>query len=238
MRRLYKYNIPVMVETGGAKYIHCLINFVVFASLCLSLESFVVQKSYANPVSFKDGWGIMPSFGVDWSDLDINYSLTNRYALGVSRFERKGEDSSSTFGIARVNYLVKRWNELNSQGNLYISTGLGSRHDSRESDSLAAFGAIEGDYETRRIYTLVGYETLQSPGGVDYNRLRARAGVAPYLTDFDSVHTWIVAQVDHMPEMEDPTEVTPLLRFFFDNYAFEAGVSLSGNAFIAAMAHF
>lgn len=194
--------------------------------------------SHANPVSFRDGWGIMPAFTPDWNDLDVNYSLTNRYALGASSFYRKGEDSTATFGIARINYLVKRWNELESQGNLFVSGGIGGRHDSMEDDSIAGFSAIEGDYETRRIYTLLGYETLQSPNGVDFNRVRARAGIAPYLADFNSLHTWIVTQVDYMPEMDDETEVTPLLRFFYNNLALEVGVSLRGNTFLAAMAHF
>ncbi len=208
--------------------------FLIAAALAVAAP----KNASGNPVSFKDGWGIMPTYSTDWSDLDVNYSFTNRYSLGASAYYREGRDSKATFGIGKFNYLLKRWNELDSQANLYLSAGVGGRHDSKDDDSFAAYGAIEGDYETRRVYTLFGAESLQSPDGVQFNRLRYRAGVAPYLAPFDALQTWIITQVDYMPEMSDKTTVTPLLRFFYNNYAFEAGVSLDGKLFLGGMAHF
>ncbi|MDZ4786665.1 MAG: hypothetical protein SGJ02_11385 [bacterium] len=193
---------------------------------------------WANPVSFKDGWGIMPTYTPDYSDLEINYSLTNKYSIGASAFYRKGSDSKASFGIAQYNYLLKRWNELESQANIYATIGMGGRHDSILDDSIAGYLRLEGDFETRRIYTALNVETLQSPGNVDFNRIRYRAGVAPYLAPFNDLHTWIIAQVEYMPEMDDQLTVTPLLRFFYNNYALEVGATLEGEPFLAAMAHF
>lgn len=198
----------------------------------------IPAKSFANPVSFKDGWGIMPAYTPDWSDLEVNYSLTNRYSIGVADMYRKGKDSTANFTFGEFNYLVSRWNELESQANIYASIGVGGRHDSLDNEAVAGYARLEGDYETRRIYTLLAGEALQSPGSVDFNRIRYRAGVAPYLAPFNSLHTWIIAQVDYMPEMEDEVTVTPLLRFFYNNYALEVGVSLDGNPYFGAMAHF
>ncbi|MES2462700.1 MAG: hypothetical protein V4671_19130 [Armatimonadota bacterium] len=179
-----------------------------------------------------------PTYTPDWSDLEVNYSLTNRYSVGAANMYRQGKDSSADFAVGEFNYLVSRWNELDSQANIYASAGAGGRQDSRDDESLAGYLRLEGDYETRRVYTLFGAESLQSPGSVDFNRLRYRAGVAPYLAPFTSLQTWVIAQVDYMPEMEDEVEVTPLLRFFYNNYALELGVSLNGKAFLGAMAHF
>lgn len=192
----------------------------------------------ANPVSFKDGWGVMPAYTREWSDLNVNYSVTNRYSLGASLFYREGKDTTATFGVAQYNYLLKRWNEKESQANVYLSGGLGGRTDSDHGDAAAGYGGVEADYETRRIYTLASAETMQSADGVGFSRLRGRAGVAPYLARFESLHTWLVLQVDYMPELKTDTSVTPLVRFFYDNFALEAGVSLKGDPFLAAMAHF
>ena len=207
-------------------------------TIILTFFGFFPDNSFANPVSFKDGWGIMPVYTPDWSDLEVNYSLTNRYAIGVSDMYRKGKDSTANFTFGEFNYLVNRWNELESQANIYASIGAGGRHDSIDNEAFAGYARLEGDYETRRIYTLLAGETLQSPGSVDFNRIRYRAGVAPYLASFTSLHTWIIAQVDYMPEMKDEVTITPLLRFFYNNYALEVGVSLDGKPYLGAMAHF
>jgi hypothetical protein len=55
---------------------------------------------------------------------------------------------------------VKRWNELDSQANVNASVGFGGRHDSEKDDAVAAYAALEADYETRRIYSQLSAETL------------------------------------------------------------------------------
>ena len=208
-------------------------------SLLAVLALLVCSKfASATPVSFKGGYGVMPAYNKDWADLQLNYPTSNRQSLGVSSFYRQGPASSATFGIGQYNYLVKRWNELDSQANVNASVGIGGRHDSRENESLAGYAALEGDYETRRVYSQLAAETLQSGASVHFSRYRARAGIAPYLAPFDGVQTWLIMQVDYMPEMEDSLRLTPVTRFFYNNFAFEGGVSLQGIPFVAAAAHF
>jgi hypothetical protein len=194
--------------------------------------------AWAKPVSFKDGWGIMVAAQEDWADYQLNYSVTNRYSVGASEYYRRSEESTTNFGMAQFNYLLQRWNELDSQGNIYGSLGFGGSYDSVHDQSVAGYAAIEADYETRRIYTLIAAETLQAAHGVAFNRLRARVGIAPYLAPFEALQTWIIMQVEQMPEMEDETTLTPLLRFFYNNLALEAGISTEGKVFVAAMVHF
>ena len=117
----------------------------------LFVVGLALPDAWANPVTFKGGYGIMPAYNKDWFDVQANYSVTNRYAVGASSFYREGKDSTAEFGIGQLNYLVKRWNESDSQANINASVGLGGRHDSVNDDAVAAYGALEADYETRRI---------------------------------------------------------------------------------------
>lgn len=198
-----------------------------------------VPVAWANPVSFKGGYGIMPAYNKDWFDVQVNYSVTNRYAVGASSFYRQGKDSTAEFGIGQFNYLVKRWNELDSQANVNASVGFGGRHDSVVSDSVAVYGALEADYETRRIYSQLSAETLQSDSDVQFSRYRVRSGVAPYKASFDGLNTWLVMQLDIMPEMDESVRVTPMVRLFYSNFVLELGASLNeGTPFVAGAAHF
>ncbi len=198
-----------------------------------------VQSASANPVSFRGGYGVMPAYNKDWFDVQLNYSVTNRYALGASSYYREGKDSTAEFGIGQFNYLVKRWNELDSQANVNASVGLGGRHDSVKDDAVAAYAALEVDYETRRIYYQLSAETLQSDDNVQFSRYRARGGIAPYKSTFDELNTWLVMQIDIMPEMEESVRVTPMVRLFYENFVLEAGASIDeGTPFVAGAAHF
>jgi hypothetical protein len=171
--------------------------------------------------------------------VQLNYSVTNRYAVGGSSYYRQGKDSTAEFGIGQLNYLIKRWNELDSQANVNASVGFGGRHDSVKNDAVAVYGALEADYETRRMYSQVSAETLQSDDNVQFSRYRGRLGVAPYKSDFDGLNTWVVMQVDIMPEMDESVRVTPMFRFFYNNFVLEAGASLDkGTPFVAGAAHF
>lgn len=181
----------------------------------------------------------MPAYNKDWSDVQLNYSVTNRYAVGASSYYREGKDSTAEYGIAQVNYLLKRWNELDSQANVNASLGFGGRHDSLFNESVAGYGALEADYETRRIYTQLAAETLQSDDRVHFSRYRGRAGIAPYKAAFDALNTWMVVQVDYMPEMNESLRVTPMLRLFYNNIALEVGASIEeGTPFVGGAGHF
>lgn len=47
--------------------------------LTLALLVVTAADVRAHPVSFKGGWGIMPSYASGWNDLQINYSVTSRW---------------------------------------------------------------------------------------------------------------------------------------------------------------
>ena len=41
-----------------------------------------------------------------------------------------------------------------------------------------------------------------------------RIGWAPYEGSYGELHTWLMLQVEHLPENDDTTIITPLLRLF------------------------
>ncbi len=223
-----------MFTSSKRHYNLCVRSIFILLFLCVTAH----RATWANPVSFKGGYGVMPAYNDDWSDLQVNYSVTNRYSLGISSFYREGKDSTASFGLGQFNYLLRRWNELDSQANVNLSLGLGGRHDSHDDGALAGYGALEADYETRRVYTQLSAETLQSEGSVQFNRFRGRIGFTPYVAPFDALQTWVVLQVDEMPEMHESSRVTPLLRFFYNNFVLEVGASIEGTPFVAGAAHF
>ena len=57
----------------------------------------------------------------------------------------------------------------------------------------------------------------------------ARVGYAPYEGDTGDLHTWLMIEVDHRPENDEPVGVTPLVRFFKDAALFEIGWSVTDN---------
>lgn len=194
-------------------------------------------ESFAHPVSFKGGTGIMPEYSPHRSDLEINYSITATDAIGISTVYAETEDGAATFVIPRFNHRVYRKNEPDSQTNLYLSGGVGgSMRD--DASGVAGLLSLQGDFETRRVYTLLNLETLPSSGTFDLSRVRYRAGVAPYLAGFDDLNTWLILQAEYAPEMEDTWSLTPLVRFFYRNYLLEIGASIRGDPFVAGIFHF
>ena len=57
----------------------------------------------------------------------------------------------------------------------------------------------------------------------------ARVGIAPYIGDYGDLHTWLMLQVDHVPESDEQITVTPLVRLFKDVHLLEAGMSNQGD---------
>lgn len=194
-------------------------------------------ESLAHPVSFKGGTGIMPEYSPHRSDLEINYSITATDAIGVSTVYAETKDGAATFVIPRFNHRVYRKNEPDSQTNIYLSGGIGGSMRG-DASGVAGLVALQGDFETRRVYTLLNLETLPSSGTIDLSRIRYRAGFAPYLAGFDDLNTWLILQAEYTPEMADEWSLAPLARLFYRNYLLEIGASIRGDPFVAGIFHF
>lgn len=200
-------------------------RYYVFA---MALATFLSSSAsvQARPVSYPDGWMFMTmNNGSEYSNM-LSYSATAQYAVGVrSDYLRKDQDWVHTL---TYNRLLKRWNAPDSQGNLFLQTGAGAAYHGDEIDPAATLG-IEADWETRRIYFLYENRYIYAADVERSFSHKARVGVAPYLGNYDAIHTWLMVQVDHQPNERDNVVVTPFVRLFTQELLGEAGISNKGD---------
>ncbi|MBI1302040.1 MAG: hypothetical protein GC137_10385 [Alphaproteobacteria bacterium] len=189
-----------------------------------------IPSIYARPVSYPGGWTVMLMNNGDMNSAHVHYSPTAKTSLGY-KFEY-WRDKDFTLNAVQMNNLLKRWNEKDSQANLYLKSGLGITY-SDEGDfdgetSAAGFSGIAADWENRRFFT--SYENRYTEAGEidDFYQQSARLGWAPYEGDYGDLHTWLMLQVDHSPESKDNFTVTPLVRLFKDVHLLEAGMNNRG----------
>ena len=166
------------------------------------------------------------------NDVLANYTLTPNMAVGYRGLYDR--NTNAMFHGAQVDGLLKRWNNPDSQGNLYVSGAIGlidqpaRANDFAEPASL--FG-LQADWESRRYYT--SYITKFKFAADDAQReftQSARVGIAPYIAEAGSVHSWLMLQIDHQPEdAHDTVMATPLVRLFYNSYLVEAGYNLQNH---------
>ncbi len=189
-----------------------------------------IPSVYARPVSYPGGWTLMLTNNGDVNSAHIHYSPTAKTSVGY-RFE-DWHDKEMVINAVQMNNLLKRWNNKESQGNLYLKSGLGVAYsDAGAFDgktSVAGFTGLAADWESRRFFT--SYENRYTEAGAidDFYQQSARVGWAPYEGDYGDLHTWLMLQVDHTPEGKDHFTVTPLVRVFKDVHLLEAGMNNRG----------
>lgn len=204
------------------------------ALFCTAL--FSPAFAVAHPVSFKDGYGIMPGYTSERQELELNYTFDSSSAVAFNTINIDYRNDNILFLLPQFNHKFYRKNELGSQANLYGSLGIGSS-EYRGDTGAAGMVGLQADYETRRIYTLFYAEHLEAEEA-GLNRLRYRFGAAPYLANFNDLNTWFIAQVEYTPELNETWTITPMVRLFYQNCLIEIGVSVKGDPFFAGIFHF
>ena len=177
---------------------------------------------FAHPVTFKGGSEIAVQTNPNMQKYNYTYSFSKDMALGYSYFKAHKE-----YNLLEANYLVKRFNELGSQSNIY--TGLQSGLDIDNQFKMGAM--VEADWESRVYYISGKYNYL------DQNMTKFRLGYAPYLASYDGFHTWLMVEHIYMSQ-ENFNDVSPLVRLFYDQYLLEVGYSFKGNVLVNFMVHF
>lgn len=190
----------------------------------------------AHPVTFKGGYAITSWNSEMMGDQSLNYTLSPKIAIQARYLVFRDQNSKQAFTFPQINYLVKRWNEKESQGNLYFSAGYGSERKNTQHSSSGAY-SVEADWESRHIYTSGKFQYLSSKNQ-DLAYARLRYGFAPYLIEFDGLSTWFILQLEHERTYMRDLEVTPLLRFFYKNVLWEVGSSINGSWMLNLMVHF
>ena len=187
----------------------------------LILFLLLTASAHARPISYPEGWTVMTQNNWEKNRLHLHYSPTINYSVGVvtERF-RTTEQKNYNF---QLNNLLFRKNTLRSQANIYAMTELGlARENTTEFNKTFR---LAGDWETRRYFTSYS-ASLRHAGKIDNGSFhqKARVGIAPYLAEFGSLHTWLMLQVEHHPEQDSEVRFSPLVRFFKGQFLLELGV--------------
>lgn len=195
-------------------------------------------KTWAHPVSYKDALGIMSYNSPETNELLMTYSFNFNYAAALLYLR----DAKSEFAIPRLNYLLKRWNNSDSQGNIYLSGGVGSE---KFNDKISNARLVEliADWEDRQYYTYIEHLNLTRDNELNimlpdrnYNHTKLRLGYAPFLADYNELNVWTILQFDKHNK-EKQIEATPYLRFFMKNVLWEVGAGFDGSTKFNFMVH-
>lgn len=163
----------------------------------------------------------------DKNSVHVHYSPTAKTSIGY-KFEY-WPDKELNLHALQINKLLKRWNKTESQANFYIKSGVGVAYSDLglfdNESGASAFTGIAVDWEDRRRFISYENRFTDIDGIDDFFQQLARVGWAPYQGDYGDLHTWLMLQIEHMPEATDEHTVTPLVRFFKDVHLLEFGVN-------------
>lgn len=190
-----------------------------FFSLLLFLLNL---NAFAHPVIFQDGKESMTSYQPFLQEYNFMYSFNSKNSFGFKQMNTKDENMS----LLTYNHLFKRFNGNDSQGNIYLLTGLGANDESRFSYNLG----LEADWESRRLY--VSGKVINM---VHDNLLRLRTGFAPYKASFEDLNMWLMAEYTSFGKN---SEITPFVRLYYDFFLIELGYGLNKNFMLNTMFHF
>ena len=194
-------------------------------------------QTYAHPVSYKDAIGVMSYNSSQMNELLLTYSLNYNLAFGTTYIREK----NSEFYIPRLNFLGKRWNNEDSQGNVYLSVGSGvEKYNSTTSNVRLA--DLVADWESRKHYVYLEHlymlrDNKENPIWLqrDDNHTKLRLGFAPFLADYNDLNIWLIAQFTK--HNEETIETTQFLRFYMKNVLWEIGADLNGGIAFNFMVH-
>ena len=208
--------------------------------LSVLLTSF---QAFAHPVTFKGGLAVTSIHRPKMTMSQVNYTVHRNVAVATSYVRMENPTGDLNMPALHANILLKRWNAIGSQGNLYglIGSGVNTTSiSSKWTDDIRGFVGLQADYETQKIYTaanVTGFPSIGDFSDIPY-MARYRFGIAPYIAKYDEFQIWVVGQVEYMPTMQETPIVTPMLRYFYRTVLWETGVSLDGTYWFQMMAHF
>ena len=207
-----------------------------FAVLLLLLNVLAFEAE-AHPVAFQGALGVMvwnqPFLTDDW----ITYSFRSDAAIAARLMRFDTPQGRSQFYAPQFDYLVKRWNETESQANIYVYGSYGAIRF-QDQTSGAGLGGLEADVESRKYFGSLKFEKMWTHLGPDFYHAEARLGVAPYEAEFNEIASWLMLQYQYNPTLLKKVSVTPLVRLFYKSLLLETGVSTDGDWMINFMFHF
>lgn len=199
-----------------------LLALAIFAVLGLDVQ--------ARPVSYTGGWTAILESDRQSTSVLAHYTPAHRWSVGPRA--EVNRDTDFALYTAHPTWLAKRWFGADYQGNVYLFGGLGISsgiNNNSLGNDTAVYGGVMADWETRSLFTSYRARYLDAGHFGDQFMQAARVGFAPYEGDTGDLHTWLMLEIDHRPEEDDPVTATPLLRLFKGPLLLEAGYNLTVN---------
>jgi hypothetical protein len=185
------------------------------------------SSAVARPVSFLGGYSLMSENRFDQNELMVGYTFLPRLAVGAHYALFRYSGVEENHAAALLHARVLRLNTDFWQANLYASAGPEVQFLPSSPGVGRVAAALEADAETRVFYASVRAEGWGYFGPDTRHYFRGRVGFAPYLSEVNGLHAWLIAQAEYNT-WRTSWEGTPLLRLSYQNLFFESGMSLTG----------
>jgi hypothetical protein len=201
---------------------------------------FFIASSFAHPVIYEGGKVISSQNMISYSDNQVLYSMTSKWAGGLNLWRFTKGDKNTEIGLARLNRLLWRYNGEGSQANVYLLSGFGVVDSEIEKKATREvyMGGVEMDWETRTLYTALKHYYFSSPAVTDISMTQARVGFSPFESGFDNLQSWFIVQAMVMNKVQPNVIITPMLRFFYKNVLWEIGSSTRAEWMLNLMVHY
>ena len=202
----------------------------------LIIISALTAQVHAHPVSYQGATSLMSYNKPDENEVLLTYSFRSYLAGGLYYFK----EGDISYSLPRLNYLAKRWNNENSQGNVYLSAGYGAEKSYNETKGVG-FASVDVDWESRKYYTSAAYSRfIRDNAGTqsrpDFEMIKFRAGIAPYLAEYNEINAWFILQAEK--QNDSSTQLTQFVRLFYRNVLVELGAGFNGEWAFNYMVHF
>ncbi len=199
---------------------------------------FAMAGAYGHPVSYEGGTALMVHLLPTHNKLSLIYSP--RWWLGTGVVVEKFKEDRA-YESLHLGLLIKRWNFLAAQGNIYVYGGPG-RYEINSTNESATFIRLgfQMDYETRKFYIAVKYieyRALRSSLDILDKTLGFGIGFAPYVANFKDLNSWVIFRVNVSNKLKGHAYI-PTLRFFYKNFLWEVGQSLKGQSSLNFMVRY
>lgn len=181
----------------------------------------------ARPVAFYESTSVMNENRFNQSELMISRTFLPEWSAGIHYSEIRNTGEKQKYYYALLSYLPVRKNWEKWQGNIYLTSGLGLLNQSRN-QKKSAYAAFESDIESRKYYYSLKAEAYHLNDHPVSSFYRLRSGFAPYLSEVNGLHTFVLLELSYFSWIKNH-DLTPMLRFFYQNILFELGVSLKGH---------
>ena len=152
-----------------------------------------------------------------YSSYYYHYSPIYKYSLGLEYINDR--HFNDQYINLKTTYLLGRKNTKSSQANLYLTGGVSTKSKNNH------FYGVHGDWETRRLFT--SFSVINKDTDVkDYTENELTFGVAPYLGEYNDLHTWVMVKAKK-DTIKNNWETYPFMKFFKGDSLIEIGAKNS-----------